>query len=121
MVTMRNTRALLGAALLAGIAACANPQPPQAPGANTRFLDEAGGRIAYDDTGGTGPLVLAIPGMGDLRSEFRLIRPALVAAGYRVVTMDLRGHGESSARWDDYSAHAIGNDALALLDQLQTS
>jgi hypothetical protein len=28
-----------------------------------------GGRIAYDDSGGTGPLVLAIPGMGDLRSE----------------------------------------------------
>ncbi len=83
----------------------------------TRFLDVAGGRMAYDDTG-SGRLILAIPGMGDLRSEYRLLRPMLVAAGYRMVTMDVRGFGESSARWDDYSAHAVGRDALALLEFL---
>ena len=33
----------------------------------TKFLEVEGGRIAYDDTGGDGPVVLAIPGMGDLR------------------------------------------------------
>jgi pimeloyl-ACP methyl ester carboxylesterase len=87
-------------------------------GSATRFLNIAGGQAAYDDTGGDGPLILAIPGMGDLRSEYRLLRPALLAAGYRVVTMDVRGHGESSARWDDYSAHAVGGDALALIKHL---
>lgn len=76
------------------------------------------GHIAYDDTGGDGPLILAIPGMGDLRSEYRLLRPALQAAGYRVVTMDVRGCGETSANWDDYSAHAVGRDALAILEYL---
>lgn len=35
----------------------------------TQFLQTEGGRIAFDDTGGTGPLVVGIPGMGDLRSE----------------------------------------------------
>lgn len=85
---------------------------------NTNFLIVDGGRIAYDDTGGNGPVILAIPGMGDLRSEYRLLRPVLQQAGYRVVTMDVRGFGESSARWNDYSAHAVGRDALALLDQL---
>lgn len=84
----------------------------------TRFLTAGEGRIAYDDTGGDGPLVLAIPGMGDLRSEYRLLRPALQAAGYRVVTMDVRGCGETSASWDDYSAHAVGHDALAILEDL---
>jgi pimeloyl-ACP methyl ester carboxylesterase len=84
----------------------------------TNFLTVDGGRIAYDDTGGSGPVILAIPGMGDLRSEYRLLRPVLQQAGYRVVTMDVRGFGESSARWNDYSAHAVGRDALALLDQL---
>ena len=77
-----------------------------------------GGQIAYDDTGGNGPLILAIPGMGDLRSEYRLLRPGLLQAGCRVVTMDVRGAGQTSAQWNDYSAHAVGRDALALLDQL---
>jgi pimeloyl-ACP methyl ester carboxylesterase len=86
--------------------------------APTRFLEVGGGRVAYDDTGGNGPLILAIPGMGDLRSEYRLLRPALQRAGYRVVTMDVRGFGDTSARWSDYSAHAVGRDALALLNHL---
>ena len=88
------------------------------PAAQTRFLAVDGGRIAYDDTGGSGPLVLALPGMGDLRSEYRLLRPALQRAGYRVVTMDVRGFGETSARWKDYSAHAVGRDALAVINHL---
>jgi pimeloyl-ACP methyl ester carboxylesterase len=90
----------------------------QAPAAQTRFLTIDGGRIAYDDTGGNGPLILALPGMGDLRSEYRLLRPALHRAGYRVVTMDVRGFGETSACWNDYSAHAVGRDALALINHL---
>ena len=85
----------------------------------TRFLAVDGGQIAYDDTGGNGPLILAIPGMGDLRSEYRLLRPGLQGAGYRVVTMDVRGFGETSARWNDYSAHAVGSDALALIEHLK--
>ena len=86
----------------------------------TRFLAVDGGQIAYDDTGGDGPLVVAIPGMGDLRSQYRLLRPGLEAAGCRLVTMDVRGFGETSAQWDDLSARAVGRDALALIDHLDT-
>lgn len=93
------------------------PARPDAP-PPTRWLPRGDGRIAYDDTGGSGPLLLAIPGMGDLRSEYRALRPLLQRAGYRVVTMDIRGHGETSARWPDYSAHAVGRDALALIEHL---
>jgi len=87
----------------------------------TKFLEVEGGRIAYDDTGGDGPVVLAIPGMGDLRSEYRALRPVLQREGYRVVTMDVRGFGETSAQWQDYSAHAVGRDALALLTHLDAA
>jgi pimeloyl-ACP methyl ester carboxylesterase len=83
----------------------------------TLFLNLTDGRIAYDDAG-TGPLVLCLPGLGDLRGVYRFLKPALVAAGYRVVTMDLRGHGESSTGWADYSAAAIGADIVALLEHL---
>lgn len=84
----------------------------------TQYFETEDGRIAYDDTGGSGPLVIAIPGMGDLRAEYRHLRPALQAAGYRVATMDIRGAGESSVPWADYSATAVGRDALALLRHL---
>lgn len=83
----------------------------------TQLLSRPGGTIAYDDQG-SGPLVLCAPGLGDLRGEYRFLAPRLVAAGYRVVTMDLRGHGESSAGWHDYSKAAIGSDIVALIRHL---
>jgi pimeloyl-ACP methyl ester carboxylesterase len=118
MATKLLSAALIGTALgsVSALAPAAQPETSTAP--ETRFLAVDDGRIAYDDTGGSGPLVLAISGMGDLRSEYRLLRPMLQRTGYRVVTMDVRGFGETSARWDDYSAHAVGRDALALLDHL---
>lgn len=83
----------------------------------TQFLKTSDGTIAYDDVG-SGQLIIGVPGMGDLRQEFRFLSPHMVAAGYRVVTMDVRGHGESSAGQDDYSMVAISRDILALIDHL---
>jgi pimeloyl-ACP methyl ester carboxylesterase len=85
---------------------------------STQYLERDGGRIAYDDTGGPGQLVLCAPGMGDVRGVYRFLTPRLVAAGYRVVTMDIRGHGETSAGWPDYSPRAVGEDMIALLRHL---
>jgi pimeloyl-ACP methyl ester carboxylesterase len=83
----------------------------------TELLDRPGGRIAYEVTG-SGPLVVCIPGMGELRSSFRATVPALVAAGHRVAAMDLRGHGDSDATFDRYDDVAAGEDALALVEHL---
>ena len=112
------TRLPIRPAIPASTRGAARAAEPAAPPSTTRFLPIGEGRLAYDDTGGRGPLVLAIPGMGDLRSEYRALRPLLQQAGYRVVTMDVRGHGETSARWSDYSARAVGRDALALIEHL---
>jgi pimeloyl-ACP methyl ester carboxylesterase len=81
-------------------------------------LSHEGGRIAYDDSGNTGPLLLCLPGLGVTRQTYELIRPLFVSAGYRVVTMDLRGHGDSDAVWPDYTPEAIGRDTVALLRHL---
>ncbi len=98
-------------------APAAEPARPVAPNA-TRFLPLAGGTIAYDDTGGAGPLVVCVPGLGDLRTQYRFLAPMLQRAGYRVVTMDLRGLGESSVPWPDYSPAAVGADIVALIRHL---
>lgn len=84
----------------------------------TRFFDVPGGRIAFDDAPGEGLPVVLLPGMLDLRAAYRHLVPLLTAAGHRVITMDLRGMGESSAEFVDYSPAAIAADLLALLDHL---
>lgn len=87
----------------------------------TQFLEKSEGRIAYDDTGGPGPLIIASPGMGDTRGVYRHLSPLLTDAGLRLVTFDLRGMGESSVEWDDYSDAAIASDYISLLDHLDRS
>ena len=75
------------------------------------------GTLGYDDRG-TGPLVVMAPGLGDLRQQYRFLAPQLVDAGYRVVTVDLRGHGDASTGWPEYTAAATGRDLLALVEHL---
>jgi pimeloyl-ACP methyl ester carboxylesterase len=84
----------------------------------TQYLNQQNGQIAYD-VEGDGPLVVCIPSLGDLRGEYRFIRPPLVEAGYRVATMDVRGHGETSIKWDDFSVAGVGEDILALVRELK--
>lgn len=85
----------------------------------TEYLTLPGGALAYDQAGpAAGSLVLCIPGMGDTRTAYRFLAPALVKAGYRVVTMDLRGHGESSLDWPEYSPTAVAADITALITHL---
>jgi pimeloyl-ACP methyl ester carboxylesterase len=83
----------------------------------TQFLQVPEGQIAYDDRG-SGLLVVCVPGMGDLRGEYRFLVPQLVSAGFRAVTMDVRGHGESSVGWKDYTVAGVGADILALIRRL---
>ncbi len=84
----------------------------------TQFFQHQNGTLAYDDTG-SGALVICVPSMGDLRGEYRFLAPQLVAAGYRVISLDVRGHGESSTEWADFSVAAIGSDILALIRHLK--
>ncbi|GGO02167.1 hydrolase [Microbispora rosea subsp. aerata] len=83
----------------------------------TETLKTGGGELAYDVTG-EGPLVVMVPGMGDSRRAYRFLAPALTAAGYRVATMDLRGHGESSLGWDSYTRTDTAHDIVALIEHL---
>jgi len=83
----------------------------------TKFLKTREGTLAYEEEG-SGPVVVCAPGLGDLRTQYRYLSPRLAAAGYRAVSMDLRGHGESSPDWQDASVAGVGSDMLALLEHL---
>ena len=87
------------------------------PVGHTEHLTRPGGRIGYD-VGGEGPLVVLVPGMGDLRASYRFLAPALREAGYRVACSDLRGHGDSDAAFGSYGDVETAGDILALIDEL---
>jgi pimeloyl-ACP methyl ester carboxylesterase len=84
---------------------------------STRYISRPEGRIAYD-VQGSGPVVLLVPGMGDLRAGYRFLAPQLVAAGYTVATTDLRGHGDSDTTFPSYGDPETASDIEALLDEL---
>ena len=82
-------------------------------------LDRPEGRIAYTVDGpDAGPLVVLVPGMGDLRGTFRDLVAPLVAAGYRTAVTDLRGHGDSDTTFTVHGDPATGADVIALVEHL---
>jgi pimeloyl-ACP methyl ester carboxylesterase len=83
----------------------------------TIYLSRPEGRIGYD-VAGTGPLVVLVPGIGDLRSGYRFLAPALRAAGYRVASCDLRGHGDSDTSFASYGDPETAGDIVALIEEL---
>ncbi len=113
---------LVAAALSTPLFALATPAPQSSATSEqpAQMLKLRDGQIAYDDSGGAGSIVICVPGLGDLRQQYRLLAPRLEAAGFRVVTMDVRGHGESSVDWPDYSAASVGADIVALINHLGT-
>src|SRR3954454_10304024 len=83
----------------------------------TESLSIAGNTLAYE-VSGQGPLVVLAHGIGDSRHSYRFLAPALMAAGYRVANVDIRGCGDSSLGWDGYSRTDIGGDLVALVRYL---
>lgn len=83
----------------------------------TEYVEVNGGQIAFE-VAGEGPLVVLAHGMGDSRAAYRFLTPRLVAAGYRVAAVDLRGCGESTAVWPSYTRTDIAGDLIAVIRHL---
>lgn len=98
----------------------ASEEPGGYPGAKRpdrrRWVDSWGVRIATYEWGSADapPLLLAHGGF-DFAGTFDVFAPLLAAAGWRVVSWDHRGHGDS-AHVALYSWDADVRDALAVLD-----
>lgn len=86
-------------------------------------FNSSGVEIAFEDGGGDGPPVLLIHGFA---SNHRVNwvatgwQKTLAGAGYRVIMIDNRGHGESQKLYASsaYSAPIMADDARRLLDHL---
>jgi len=74
--------------------------------------------LAYNDCG-QGPAILLIHGFPLNRKMWQAQVQPLAGAGYRVITPDLRGFGDSEVPVDGYSMDGFADDLIALLDALK--
>jgi pimeloyl-ACP methyl ester carboxylesterase len=84
-----------------------------------RFLTVDGVRLHYVETG-EGPLVVLLHGFPEFWWTWRHQIPALVAAGFRVVAVDMRGYAQSDAppSWRDYRGERLAADIAGVIEQL---
>lgn len=89
--------------------------PPLPPDGDSGVVFR-GGASLWCASWGSGPAVLLLHGgLGNAGNWGHQV-PDLLAAGYRVLVMDTRGHGRSSWDGTPFSYHRLAEDALAVLE-----
>jgi len=78
-------------------------------------LDRGGWSLRYEVAGTAGALVALTHGFGATAETWRGQVPALVAAGFRVLTWDLRAHGRSGSPDAPITIARLGEDLAALV------
>ena len=81
------------------------------------YFEHRGCKLFYEEHGQGTPVVL-IHGLGSSALDWEMQIPAL-AAHYRVVAMDVRGHGRSEKPHERYSIAGFADDVAALIEHLQ--
>jgi 3-oxoadipate enol-lactonase len=72
--------------------------------------------LFWEDTGGDGPPVLLIMGLGMNATAWWRTAPVLAQAGLRVIAFDNRGVGRSERTPGPYTAAGMADDAVSVLD-----
>lgn len=86
------------------------------PAANSQeYLEHDGARIRHADYGSGPPVILLHGGLGHSENWGNQV-PALVAAGYRAILIDSRGHGASSRDARPFSYRRMAADVAAVMD-----
>jgi 3-oxoadipate enol-lactonase len=73
-------------------------------------------RLHWEDTGGDGPPVLLVMGLGMTATGWWRTVPVLVEAGLRVLSFDNRGVGRSDRIAGPYAVAEMAEDAVSVLD-----
>lgn len=82
------------------------------------YFEHEGCTLHYEEYGQGEPLVL-LHGLGSSCQDWELQVPVL-SRHYRVILMDIRGHGRSDKPRDGYQIATFSADLLALLEHLHT-
>jgi len=95
------------------------PPTPTLPKADVSGLAPVNGiKLWYAEFGAGEPVLLVHGGLANSDYWGNQVR-ALVAAHYRVIVMDSRGHGRSSRNAEPFGYDLMASDVVALLDYLK--
>lgn len=85
-----------------------------------QFTGASGIKLVGDvAVSGSGPLVVLLHGGGQTRHSWRGAMEQLIANGYRAISLDARGHGDSAWAPDgDYSFETLALDLECILESL---
>jgi len=75
-----------------------------------------GAKLHFEDTGGDGPPVLLVMGLGMNATGWWRTVPVLAEAGLRVIAFDNRGVGRSELVPGPYTVAGMADDAVSVLD-----
>ncbi|HBZ93905.1 MAG TPA: 3-oxoadipate enol-lactonase [Pseudomonas sp.] len=81
------------------------------------YFDNDGCQLHYEDYGHGAPLLL-VHGLGSSTRDWEYQIPVL-ARHYRVIALDVRGHGRSDKPQEAYRIADFADDVAALIDHLQ--
>ncbi len=81
------------------------------------FVQRAGLRIHYVSMG-TGPAIVLHHKLGGWVSDWRHVAPALAKAGYRVIAIDMPGHGDSTVNSPAPFLQSLAESAAAVIETL---
>ncbi|CAB3726650.1 alpha/beta fold hydrolase [Paraburkholderia rhynchosiae] len=95
----------------------AHGAPPLPASNESGWVEHEGARIWYASYGSGAPVVLLHGGLGHSGNWGYQI-PPLLDAGYRVVAIDSRGHGQSTRDTRPYKYELMASDVLAVMDSL---
>jgi 3-oxoadipate enol-lactonase len=81
------------------------------------YFDHNGCQLHYEDYGQGAPLVL-VHGLGSSTQDWEYQIPEL-ANHYRVIALDVRGHGRSDKPHERYQISDFASDVIALIEHLE--
>lgn len=100
-----------------------NPDPLRGravhfPDGDHRFVTMPDGANISTMSTGHGPTIVCVHGLTANRHDWGPIAPALLDAGYRVVAIEQRGHGDSTAGTAGYGSAQLGRDLAVVFEEL---
>ncbi|WP_118182984.1 alpha/beta fold hydrolase [Paraburkholderia phosphatilytica] len=95
----------------------AHGAPALPPANDSAYVAHDGAQLWYASHGKGSTVILLHGGLGHSGNWGHQV-PALVAAGYRTITIDSRGHGRSTRDARPFSYELLASDVLAVMDTL---
>ncbi|CAK7207194.1 hypothetical protein SEUCBS139899_010002 [Sporothrix eucalyptigena] len=86
---------------------------------SVQYIENGGGKLVVEVRGSaTAPLIICSPGIGDFREAYYPVADQLVAAGYRIALLDLRGQGDASIEFSRYGDAETASDFIKVAETL---